>query len=131
MARLLFKFSTTDRHRWFDFHSLRHLHDFVRQPTILDYFVRDSALLGLDACVGRNNAGIDAHNVAQAQNASVRSVQPNTLDFRRHLEKVAPHSASFVVRCRLGIARGRFWPKAAGHWHVSSLRQNGRATLAG
>jgi hypothetical protein len=39
------------------------LHDFVRQPTIFDYFVRDSALLGLDACVGRNNAGIDAHNV--------------------------------------------------------------------
>jgi len=37
----------------------------VRQPTILDYFVRDSALLGLDACARRNNAGIDAHtNVA-------------------------------------------------------------------
>ena len=32
------------------FLSLRHLHDFVRQPTILDYFVRDSALLGPDAC---------------------------------------------------------------------------------
>ena len=93
----------------FDSHSLHHLHDFVRQLTILDYFVRDSALLGLDACAGRNNAGIDAHNVVQAQNASVRSVRPNTLDFRRHLEKVAPHSASFVVRCRLGVARGRFW----------------------
>jgi hypothetical protein len=38
-------------------HSLRHLHDFVRQPTILDDFVRDSALLGLYACAGRNNAG--------------------------------------------------------------------------
>jgi hypothetical protein len=66
------------------------LHDFVRPPTILDYFVRDSALLGLDACAGRNNSGIDAHTiVAQAQNAIERSVRPDTLGFRRHLEKVA------------------------------------------
>jgi hypothetical protein len=51
----------------FDSHSLRNLHDFVRQPTILDYFVRDSALLGLAACAGRNHTGIDAHTiVAQA-----------------------------------------------------------------
>jgi hypothetical protein len=56
----------------------------------LDYFVRDSALLGLDASAGRNNAGIDVHTiVAQAQNAIVRSVQPDTLGFRCHLEKVA------------------------------------------
>ena len=34
-------------------------------------FVRDNALVDLDACAGRNNAGIDAHTiVAQAQNAS-------------------------------------------------------------
>src|SRR6266702_8503581 len=106
-----------------DGHSLRHSHDFVRQPTILDYFVRDSALLGRDACAGRNNAGIDAHNVVQTQNSSVRSVRPNTLDFRRHLEKVAPHSASCVVRCRLGVARAASgaeqpfarWP-ALGAW---------------
>ncbi len=26
----------------FDSHTLRHLHDFVRQPTIFDYFVRDA-----------------------------------------------------------------------------------------
>ena len=63
--------------RGFDSHSLRHLHDFVRQPTILDYFVRDSTQLGLDACAGRHNAGIDAHTfVAQAQNAILRSVRP-------------------------------------------------------
>ena len=71
-------------------HSLRHLHDFVRRPTILDHFVRDSALLGLDACAGHNNAGIDTRTiVAQAQIATVRSVRPDTLGFRRHLEKVA------------------------------------------
>jgi hypothetical protein len=77
--------------------------------------VRDSALLGLDACAGRNNAGIDAHTiVAQAQNAIVRSVRRDTLVFRRHLEKVAPqHSASFLVRRRFGVARGRLWRKAA------------------
>ena len=62
----------------------------MRQPTILDYFVRDSALLGLDACARRNNSGIDAHTiVAQAQNAIERSVRPDTLGFRPHLEKVA------------------------------------------
>jgi hypothetical protein len=38
--------------RGFDSHSLRHLHDFARQPTILGYLVRDSALLGLGACAG-------------------------------------------------------------------------------
>jgi hypothetical protein len=43
--------------RGFDSHSLRYLHDFVRQPMILDYCVRDSALLGLDAWAGRNYAG--------------------------------------------------------------------------
>ena len=61
----------------------------MRQPTILGYLVRDSALLGLDACAARNNAGIDARTiVAQAHNAIVRSVRPDTLGFRRHLKKV-------------------------------------------
>jgi hypothetical protein len=52
------------------------LHDFVRQPTISDYFMRDSALLGLDACAGRNNAGIDAHTFGAA---SVNSVGGGTI----------------------------------------------------
>lgn len=92
------------------------MHDFVRQPTILDYFVLDSALLGLDACAGRNHAGIDAHTiVAQPQNAIVRSVRPDTLGFRRQLEKVAAALASFLVRCCFGVARGRLWRKAAVH----------------
>ena len=56
----------------------------------LDHFVRDSALLGLDACAGRNHAGIAAHTiVAQVQNAIVRSVRPDTLGSRSHLAKVA------------------------------------------
>ena len=89
-------------------HSLRHLHDFVRRPTILDHFVRDSALLGLDACAGHNNAGIDTRTiVAQAQIATVRSVRPDTLGFRRHLEKSPQRSASFLVRCRFEVAGGR------------------------
>ncbi|MDP9099571.1 MAG: hypothetical protein M3N48_11360 [Verrucomicrobiota bacterium] len=66
------------------------MYDFVRQPAILDYFVRDNALLGLDGCAWLNNAGIDAHTiVAQAQNAIVRSVRPDTLGFRDHLEVAA------------------------------------------
>jgi hypothetical protein len=90
------------------------LHDFVRQPTILDYFVRDSALLGLDACAGRNDAGIDAHTiVAQALNAIVRSVRPDTLGFMRHLEKPPQRLALFLVRCPFEVARGRSWRKAA------------------
>ena len=35
-------------YRGFESHSLRHLHDFVRQPTILDYFMRDRARLGVN-----------------------------------------------------------------------------------
>ena len=46
----------------YQFLSLRHLHDFLRQPTILDYDVRDSALLDLNACAPRNN-GIDAQTI--------------------------------------------------------------------
>jgi hypothetical protein len=62
----------------------------VRQPAILDDFARDSALLGLDACAGHNNAGIDTRTiVAQAQIATVQLVRPDPLGFRRHPEKVA------------------------------------------
>jgi hypothetical protein len=50
----------------------------------------------LDACAGA--VMLDAHTiVAQAQNAIVRSVRPDTLGFRRHLEKVA---------AALGVASG-------------------------
>src|ERR1700704_1593485 len=77
-------------YRGFESHSLRHLHDFVRQPTILDYFVRDCVAVGPRRLCGHNNAGIDTRTVvAQAQIATVRSVRPDTLGFRRHLEKVA------------------------------------------
>jgi len=75
----------------------------------LDHFVRDSALLGLDACAGHNNAGIDARTiVAQAQIATLRSVRPDTLDFRRHLEKVAAALSvvSGAASKLLGVACG-------------------------
>jgi hypothetical protein len=54
------------------------LRDFVRQPTILDYFVRDSALLGLDACARRHMQELMPAQLWQAQNAIVRSVRPDT-----------------------------------------------------
>jgi hypothetical protein len=44
-AGWLLEFSTTIVNRGFDSHSLRQPRDFVRQPTILNYFVRDRALL--------------------------------------------------------------------------------------
>jgi hypothetical protein len=75
--------------------------------------VRDSALLGLDACARRNRAGIAAPKLWQAQNAIVRSVRPDTL--RRHLEKVAAALSVVLVRCRFGDARGRLWREAAVH----------------
>src|SRR4030095_11122912 len=44
-----------------------------------DYCVRDSTLLGLGACAERDTAGTDALPiVAQAQNAIVRSVRPDS-----------------------------------------------------
>jgi 2-keto-4-pentenoate hydratase/2-oxohepta-3-ene-1,7-dioic acid hydratase in catechol pathway len=92
------------------------LHDFVRQPTIFDYCVRDSTLLGLGACAERDNAGTDALTiVAQAQNAIVRSVRPTPV-FERHLEKVASQrSAPFFGVRHFGVARGSFWREAAVH----------------
>jgi hypothetical protein len=70
--------------------------------------MRDSALLGFDACAGAIMQ--DAHTiVAQAQNAIVRSVRPDTPGFRRHLERSQQRSASFLVRCCFGVARGRLW----------------------
>jgi hypothetical protein len=95
------------------------LHDFVRQPTIFDYFVRDSALLGLDACAGRDNAGTDALTiVAQAQNAIVRSVRPDSC-FRASSRKSRFTALrAFSGARHFGVARGRLWRKAAGHWHV-------------
>ena len=72
----------------FDSHSLRHLHDFVRQPPILDYSC--AIARSWASTLARGAIMQDAHTiVAQAQNAIVRSVRPDTLDFRRHLEKVA------------------------------------------
>ncbi len=93
----------------FDSHSLRHLCDFVRQPTIFDYFVRDSALLGVDACAGRNHAEIAHTIVAQALNAIVRSVRPDTLGCRRHLERVAAALSVVSHAVPLRSCEGRLW----------------------
>jgi hypothetical protein len=85
------------------------LHDFVRQPTILYDSLRDSALLGLDACAGQNNAGIDVHTiVAQAENAIVRSVRPDGL-VSGAISKKSPQCSALFLAAPLLVSRGRLW----------------------
>jgi hypothetical protein len=71
----------------FDSHSLRQPPDFVREPTIMDYFVLDSALWPRRL---RGAIMQDAHPiVAQAQNAIMRSVRPDTLGTKGRLWREA------------------------------------------
>jgi hypothetical protein len=91
---------------------LRHLNDFVRQPTILNCFLRDRALLAFDACAGRDNAGIDAHPMmAQAQNAIVRSVRPDT--YCSGLKNYVAALSVVSGAIRFGVAKDRLWRQAA------------------
>jgi hypothetical protein len=79
------------------------LHDFVRQPTILDYFVRESALLASTLARGAIMQEMISAQLWLRPDCNRAVARPDTLGFRRQLEKVAlQRSASFLVRCRFG-----------------------------
>jgi hypothetical protein len=89
------------------------LHDFVRQPTILNYLMRDRALLALDACAGRDNAGIDATQLWLRPKMQSCDQYAGYSLFRCHLKNFAAALSVVSGAIRFGIARGRLWRKAA------------------
>jgi len=89
-------------------------HDFVRQPTILDDFARDSALLDLDACAEHNNAGIDTRTTMAQPRLQPCSQYGRILLVSGVISKKSPQrSASLLVRCRFEVVKGRLQREAA------------------